>query len=148
MRYFVCLILLLGAVVGFGVYRGWFAFTTGRDAAEQKKVTLQVQVNTDKIKEDAAAANKKVHDLGGTLTAGKTAHGTVAKVDADHFAMMLEEENEANEMAFHMEPASKVRRNERDVTLRDLQEGDRVTVTYQEKEGKNVVRTVTAERSK
>jgi predicted negative regulator of RcsB-dependent stress response len=147
MRYFVCLILLLGAVVGLGVYRGWFAFTT-RDTAEQKKLTLQVQVDTDKIKEDAAAANKKVHDIGGTLTAAKTAHGTMANVNADHFAVMLEQEDEAAELSFQIDPTSKIRLNDRDVVLADLRVGDRVTVTFHEKGGKNVVRTVTAERTK
>ena len=64
------LFVLLLCVVGIGLYRGWFVLTShSRD--ESNKVDVNLTVDPDKAKEDAAKVKDETTDL------GERARGTV-----------------------------------------------------------------------
>ena len=60
MRFVILLILIVGCVVGFGLYRGWF-HVSSESPADKSSVTLTV--DKDKIQQDKKQAREKVQDL-------------------------------------------------------------------------------------
>ena len=60
MRFVILVILIIGGVVGVGIYRGWF-HVTSESPADKSSVTLTV--DKDKIQQDKDHAREKVQDL-------------------------------------------------------------------------------------
>lgn len=60
----VFLVLVL-CVVGFGFYSGWWALSSSSPNADTNKVDVNLTVNPDKMKEDAATVKDKAADLTG-----------------------------------------------------------------------------------
>ena len=146
MRLFMFMIILLMVIIGVGFYRGWFTFTTEHKDGADNKVGVKVEIDKDKIQADAEAARNKVRGIGDSVSSGsKTMEGTLAKVGDGTFSVM---EANNNEVAFQLEPSAKVRLRDADSRLASLQAGDRVTVAFHEKDGKNMATSVTADRSK
>lgn len=143
MRFFVFLIVVVIIVMGIGLYRGWFSFTTSHDAPDDGKFGVKVEVDTGKIKADANVAKKKAQEFGESFKSSKTMHGTLVKTESGQLSVKDEANNN---VVFDMQPTSKVQLKSMDVPLTQLQAGDRVTVVYHEEDGKNLVQTVTAER--
>ena len=56
----VVLLLVVAGIVALGVYRGWFRFTSDGDT---NSANINLQVDKDKIHEDAAKAASKVENL-------------------------------------------------------------------------------------
>jgi hypothetical protein len=56
---FSIVVVLVLCVVGFGFYRGWFAMSSSNSGAESKKVSVNLTVDGDKMREDAATVRKK-----------------------------------------------------------------------------------------
>ena len=56
-RFCQVITLLAILVVGVGFYRGWFAFTAGREA-EDHHIDVKLSVDTDKVKHDAGAVTQ------------------------------------------------------------------------------------------
>jgi len=139
------MVVLLVAVVGLGLYRGWFTFTTAQQEGNDNKVSLRVEVDKDKIKSDAEAARKKVQGVGESVSGGKTMEGTIVKVGDAGFTMMDENKNE---VSFQTDASTKVRMGGSDAQLINVQAGDHVTVVYHEKDGKNLAKSVAADRAK
>lgn len=54
------LVLLLLCLVGVGIYRGWFSFSTPARDPQGHKVNLSVSVDTDRVKADADALKARV----------------------------------------------------------------------------------------
>jgi hypothetical protein len=50
------LVLVVAGIVGLGVYRGWFRFSSGGD---DKKGNINMQVDKDKIHKDVERAKSK-----------------------------------------------------------------------------------------
>jgi hypothetical protein len=59
--FLIVLVLIVAAVAGLGLYRGWFAFGS-ENASDKANVTLSV--DKGKIEEDKDKAVEKVQDLG------------------------------------------------------------------------------------
>ena len=51
-------------VVGLGFYRGWFSLSSQSHEAGTNKVNLNLTVDPDKVKEDAAKVKEKTANLG------------------------------------------------------------------------------------
>ncbi len=145
MRLFMFMLVLVVIAIGLGLYRGWFTFTTAHKDGDDNKVTVGVEVDKDKIKSDAEAARQKVQGVGATVSGGKTMHGTLVKIGDAGFTMMDESNNE---VSFQTESSTKVRMGDSDARLINLQAGDHVTVVYHEKDGKNLAKSVAADRAK
>jgi hypothetical protein len=152
-RFTFALIVLIVVFVGLGFYLNWFEFSAGRNTQDDKKVTLKLDVDTAKIKEDTATAKDKAKEMGDKLKsnvdtslATETAKGSIVRVEeADRRITLMSDTNK--ELTIQMESSSKVRVKDADVQLKDLKVGDRVTVVYKSKEGRNIAQTVTVERA-
>ena len=68
-RLYLSLIALAIVVVGVGFYQGWFVLSSSRQA-EDHKVGVNLTVDPDKMKEDAAKAKEKTTELTGKATSG------------------------------------------------------------------------------
>lgn len=148
------LVVLLALGFGVGLYLDWFHLSVKRPAAEgDKKLTVSLEVNTEKVKDAAEAAKQKGKEIGAaikekidTVAGTETAKGTVVKVEeAEHRLTVMTSENK--ELTVLVEESSKVRLKDAPMQLKDLQEGDEVTVIYTVKDGKNIARAVTADRA-
>jgi len=64
-KLFGILFLLLICVAGIGFYRGWFSVSTHSDESESHKIDVNLSVDTDKVKADAATVKEKASELTG-----------------------------------------------------------------------------------
>lgn len=69
-------ILLLVVLALFGLYRGWFTYTTGK--TEDDKTKVDVVVDTDALREDEEIAVRKLKEVGEKIlsNAGKGRRST------------------------------------------------------------------------
>ena len=58
-RLLLVLLVLVLCVVGFGFYRGWFAFSSTRPDAGSDKVNINLTVDPDKMKADTETVKEK-----------------------------------------------------------------------------------------
>ena len=65
------LLVLLVCVVALGFYRGWFSLSSPGADKGSNKVNLNLTVDPDKVKEDAAAVKKKAKELTDNVTGGE-----------------------------------------------------------------------------
>ena len=56
----LAIFLLVAVLVGVGLYRGWFHFSSERKDGD---ASYTVTVDQDKMKDDEARANKKLQDV-------------------------------------------------------------------------------------
>ena len=63
-KFLVVMIVLAICVVGFGFYRGWFAFSSP-DPAGSDKVNINLATDKGKMKDDAQAVKDKAAELTG-----------------------------------------------------------------------------------
>lgn len=63
-RIFGVLLVLVIAVVGFGLYRGWFHFSTEE---EGQKSNIKLEIDKDKIREDEKKAMEKLEEAGQSI---------------------------------------------------------------------------------
>jgi hypothetical protein len=68
-RFFPFMIVLVVAVVGIGLYRGWFVVTKTPEP-DSNKVDINVRVDPDKVKEDIEAVEEEVKELTGKVKEG------------------------------------------------------------------------------
>ena len=66
-RLTIPLLILIVVVCGFGFYRGWFAVSGDRDT-QSNKVDVNLTVDPDKVKADAATVTDKASELTGHVT--------------------------------------------------------------------------------
>ncbi len=59
-------LLLIG---GVGLFRGWFSFSTDKEAGKTK---LEMTIDQDRVKEDAEAVKSQVHQLGEKIRSSST----------------------------------------------------------------------------
>ena len=57
------LFVLLLCIIGVGFYRGWFTLSSNRDTGSNK-IDVNLTVDPDKAKEDAAKVKEKTNELG------------------------------------------------------------------------------------
>ncbi len=66
MRTFISvLVVLILCVVAVGFYRGWFMLSGPTRDSDGNKVNIELSVDPDKVKADAAQAKGKVAELSG-----------------------------------------------------------------------------------
>ena len=148
LKVFLTVIVLVAIVIGLGIHFGWFEFWTKGSAKDDKQLTLGVDVDTGKIKEDAQAAKQKAQELGATVKEKITTHSgaETAKGEIVNIAEMEQRftvaTTDKKTLIFHVEPTTKVQGKETQVDLKDLHVGDHVTVSYEVKDGMNVVQSI------
>jgi hypothetical protein len=138
----VLLLLLIG--VGFAI--GWWHIN--KDKSSDDKVILTVDVDKKKIKDDAAAATEKAKEIGDKIrdkVQGETVKGTIMRIDmADQRLVMKTGEKE---ITVQVGADTVIHLGDKVAGLKDLQDGDRLTVVLMAKDGKIVAKTITAERA-
>jgi hypothetical protein len=135
------LLVLIVAFVALGFYQGWFRFSGNR-----------LEVDKDKMKKDAELAKQKAQELidkfkkktGAKDSDLKTVTGKVAKVEPDENRFTLTGPKD-QETLIQVPDASVIHKDNKTASLTDLKVGDRVTVTYHAKGGKNEAVAVTIE---
>ena len=66
MRKFIGLVVVLLVCVGaFGFYRGWFTLSGPNRDSDGNKINVQLSVDPDKVKADAAQAKDKATERSG-----------------------------------------------------------------------------------
>ena len=65
-RLYVVLIVLVLLVVGVGFYRGWFALSSPGADQGSNQVNVNLTMDGDKMRQDAAAVKNKATELTGT----------------------------------------------------------------------------------
>jgi len=157
MRKFLSILLLATFLacliaVGLGFYAGWFTTTTQRDPAQDGKVVVALEVDTDKIKADTKDARKTVEKAGEAvkdklqeLAGSTTVQGKVMDVDETTRTLTLTT-SEGKELTVQVAPQAEVQLMGKDGGLKDLQPGDDVTVVYKSEDGKNLARSIIAVR--
>jgi hypothetical protein len=134
-RVFWGLVLLGALTFGVGLYFGWFSFSSHHDV-ENNRTLLILEINRGKITGDTNSARQKASEELGLPVGTKTATGTLVKVDeADRFTLKT---GDRNEITFHVRSTSKFR-------LKDLQPGDKMSVSYKVEDQENVAQMVTVE---
>ena len=58
------IVVLIIVLVAVGIYRDWFGFSTQRDGSDENHIKLSVDVDKQKIKDDAKAAEDKAAEIG------------------------------------------------------------------------------------
>ena len=71
-KLFAVLIVLAICAVGFGFYRGWFAFSMPASPNGGNEVNVNLATDTDKMKEDAQTVKDKAAELSGSAAQGST----------------------------------------------------------------------------
>lgn len=66
------LFVLVLVAVGFGFYRGWFTVSSS-ETNQGNKVNLNLELDPDKMREDADEVTMKAKELTGNVTGGNTA---------------------------------------------------------------------------
>jgi hypothetical protein len=139
MRAFLIIVaVLIIAGVGLAFYQDWFHLTVDKD---------KMQADTAGAKDKVQAVVDKVKGKTGSKDAGaKTVTGTVNKVEAgDNRFSMTTTDND--KLTLYADPSFKLRRNDQDVELGQLEVKDEVKVTYEAKDGKNHVTSVAVNQS-
>ena len=122
----------LAAVVGLA-----FVFASVGLAAAQ---TSPPATKTDDKKMDKDASMKK--------TPHHTAVGTVKSAGADSLVVAGKSKGKDTEWTFALNDKTKIKKAGKDVTAKDLAEGDKVTVRYMDEGGKMTAMNVTASGAK
>jgi hypothetical protein len=153
--FFIVLLVVLVGVAGLGFYLDWWGFTRSRDA-EGKTTGVTFNVNQKRIAEDTKKAGEAIHDLAkkahlesrdaasGEAVAPQTVKGALKKVDAAERRLTLTTP-EDRPITVETGAATKIRRNDVEVRLNELMEGDRLVVQYRDENGKHVAQSITAE---
>jgi Cu/Ag efflux protein CusF len=154
----IVLLVVLVGVVGLGFYLEWWGFSRTRDA-EGKGTGVTFNVNRERIAEDAKKAGGAIRNLGKKVQPGsrddasreaaatQTVKGTLKKVEAAEHRLTITTP-EDRPVTVETGPATKIRRNDVEVRLNELMEGDRVVVQCRDENGKRVAQSVTVEPSK
>lgn len=147
------LVVLIALVVGAGYFLGWFGFSTQRNTPNNEKLTVSLEVDSEKIKEDAETARQKAKAIGDSVqdsiaqVGAETAKGTIVSIHEAENRFVVRTMDK-KELTLQMEPSAKARLNNQEVGLKDFRAGDPVTVVYKVKDGKNLARSVTVERAR
>jgi predicted negative regulator of RcsB-dependent stress response len=59
----VTLVLLAAIVIGVGIYRGWFTFSSSHDSGTDQR-SIQLNIDENKAKSDAEKVKEKASDAG------------------------------------------------------------------------------------
>lgn len=147
------LALLLIIVAGIGFYKGWFSLTTTRDDGNQ--VNINLTVNKDKLKEDVSRARDKAREIAARAAEGtpktpaptdqQTITGRINRVETDSQRLVVS--IGIVSVPFQLNPATRVRVNNRDGRVADLRPGDQAAVTFKVENGKNAATTVAVSRT-
>jgi hypothetical protein len=129
---------LAGGVVALGYYQGWFSVKVDKDKIKEDK---------EQFKEKFGETVDKIRGKTGTDRSNvETATGKVEKIEAaDNRFLMTTIDNK--NLTVYTGPSSKLRLNDREVKLEDLQADDEVKVAYEINEGQNLATSVTANRN-
>ena len=92
------------------------------------------------MKTDKPAGEKK--------PAAHNANGTVKTAAADSIVVSGKAKGKDTEWTFAVDPKTKIRKNNKDITAADLAAGDNVSVRYHEDAGKNVADAVMVRAAK
>jgi len=145
------LFLVFLVVLGVGLYLDWFHFSLRRNPESERINGVAFEVNRGRMAEDAARVGEGIRTFGKRVqqTAHKAAEeeggqvrGRVASVDEANRQLTLTTADN-NSLTLQTGPATKIRRNEVEVNLNGLMEGDRVQAVYRDEGGKHVARTIT-----
>jgi hypothetical protein len=153
MRGFLLLLLFLAvAFVALGFYQGWFRFADNEVKVDKDKMKEDTKLAKEKakeigknIKEKAGEAVDKIKDKSGSKDAApQKVAGTVQKMEPaeNRFVVAGPEDSET---LIQVTDQSTLRKGDKTITLTDLKAGDRVSVSYRVKGGKNEAVTVNLE---
>jgi len=155
LRLLGALLVVFLIVLGVGYYLNWFNFAVQRDAAGNR-VGVSVEVNKDRIKHDSDRFDQGVSNFGKKVGEGvreavaktrgqsHTVKGDLMKVEEGASRLTLQTSDNQT-LAVQVEGATRIRRNNVNVNMGELMEGDHLVVAYREQDGRKVAETITVE---
>ena len=129
----VIVLLLIAGTICAAFYFGVFTMTAEREESAYK---VSLVIHTDRVKAATESAQQKAQELTGTATV----EGHVSKIE-ENGASFTVGTSDHRELTFHMDGTVTIT----GTALQGLHVGDRVTVNYTTKDGKNLARNVTVE---
>ncbi len=153
--FFALLLVVFVVVLGLGLYLDWFSFSVNRNA-EGKGTGVSFNVNRQKVAHDTEKAGAEIRRFGKNVQnqarqeAGRESaalqevRGTVKNVDPAGHRLTLSTA-EGRTLTVQTGAETRIRRNEVNVRINELMEGDHVVVQYRVENGDNVARSVTVE---
>jgi hypothetical protein len=145
----IALALLVAGGVALGFYQDWFRLSVNKEKMREDTEGAKERVRGlgQQAKDRAEQTADKAEDKAGTKGPGiiKTATGRAKKVEAgdNRFLMTTTDDKE---LTMYTGPSSKLRLNDQEVKLEDLQVKDDVKVAYDLQDGKSLATSVTANR--
>jgi hypothetical protein len=153
-------LLLLLIVLFVALYLGWFHVSVERNA-QDSKMDVTLNVDKEKIKEDAAKAKEKTNEAldnvkekvgdagrsikqkGKDLTGAETTvKGEVMRIDQGRVALMTEDQKQ---ITIQTSASTKILREEKEIRLTEVRQGDYVVVVYQEVDGKMIAESISVQ---
>ena len=136
------LAVLLVVLVVVALYLGWFSFITQRHSPDDSKVTLGIEVDTNKVRSDTEAARDRARNVGKTVHTNtpraETARGMLKSLDEERNELIVLDAVDRN-WTFYLIKTTRITLNDRAVGLPDLRPGDMAIVTYEVKDGNNLM---------
>jgi hypothetical protein len=115
-------VIVLALVAGVAYWAGWVTFGINK---KDGRTDVQVNLNSDKFKEDFASFKEKFGSKGSLQARGK-----LASVTGEQAVI----QGSGGETVVHLTPATRVRMGAQDGTLADLRPGAEVMVDYVERD--------------
>ncbi len=139
MRFLAVLVVVFFVVA---LYLGWFRFHTHRQSPDDGKLTIGVEVDTQRFWSDTEAARDRVRNAGQTVPAvapkTETTRGMLKSLDEERSEFGLVDAVDRS-WTFYLTKMTRVYLNDREVGLSDLRPGDLATVTYEPRDGNNLL---------
>ena len=139
MRFLATCLLVLFVVA---LYLGWFKLHAQCHSPDDGKLTLGIEVDTHKIRSDTEAARERARDVGKTVHANapraQTARGMLRSLDEEKNELALLDAVDRS-WTFYLTKTSRIYLNDKEVQLADLRPGDMAVVTYEPRDGNNLM---------
>ncbi len=155
LRFLGALLVVFLIVLGVGYYLNWFNFSIGRNPTTDQ-VDVSVNVNKERIKRDSDRFDQGVSAFGKKVNEGareafhkihpqtQTIKGDLAKID-EAAARLTVSTPDKGTMTVQAAAGTRIRRNNVNINMGELMEGDHLLVVYREENGKNVAESITVE---
>lgn len=106
---------------------------------------VSLGIAQEKAKTEAPKVEKKAEKVEKKAAKTLKASGKVKSVKADANELVLEvaqKDKTTKDVAFSVDPKAKVTLSKKSITLKEVKEGEAVTVSYIEEAGKNVAKSI------
>ena len=135
MRVFI--LLLLVAIVGVSIWRGWLTFSRS-DGENDSKVGVNVSVDRDKFNKDVNAVKDRLdRDASPKAAAAGTFSGKISNLDSGNSIVTIASP-ENKQVTVELTADTRVRMGDRPATRAELRQGQEVRCVHAARDGRQL----------